>query len=314
MSSQLRNRKRMEENQALQSDNDAQTNKKKGLSPIAAAIGNVWFFGLSIGVCIVTELYYEFIIAFGIHYLVFFCYALPFQSEKFYDFTGMIAFISVDIFSFFYRKQSFKNTRNVILFFCVLFWTLRLGLFLFWRILQHGGIDSRFNKFKGRFFNFLMLWTMSGQWVFFCMIPVFIVNKNGYDDNLYATDIVGYTLFIIGWIIEIVSDVQKTMFKADVKNKGKFINTGLWKLSRHPNYFGDIMLWLGIAIVCVSVVEKGTDWLLFVSPFWTFCLLTFMSGIPASEAAFKSKYKDVEGFKEYLDNTPILIPFCFCWK
>lgn len=308
-------RRKVNAEQHPQNAQDMQSKDNEGtLSPLIAMLSNIWFFGLCLAVCILTETYYEFLIAFGIHYVVFLCHAFPLQSEKFYDFTGMITFIAVDVFSYCYRQQSVHHVRNTLLSLMVLCWTLRLGLFLFWRILQHNGSDSRFDSFRGVFWNFLMVWTMSAQWVYFCTLPLIIVNKVGSDSNLYLFDGIGWTLFAVGWVIEIVADAQKTRFKADASNKGKFIRTGLWKLSRHPNYFGEILLWLGIATSACSVVQRKFDYLVLLSPFWTFMLLVFMSGIPPSEKTFKRKYKDVDGFQEYMRSTPVLVPFCFCWR
>ena len=284
------------------------------LSPLMAFAANIWFFGLSFAVCFMTETYFEFAVAFGVHYFVFLGYALPFKSEKFYDFTGMVTFISVTISSFLYRGVSLANIRSVVLSVMVLCWTLRLGLFLFWRILQHQGKDSRFDALRNGFWVFLMVWTMSSQWVYFCVMPVVLVNKNHHVEGVTISDMMGWTMFVFGWAIEVISDRQKTQFKADPKNEGKFVRSGLWSVSRHPNYFGNIMLFLGIAISASSEINFGVDWFVFVSPFWTIMLLVFMSGIPPAERTFAKKYRNAPGYREYKLNTPILIPFCVCWK
>lgn len=176
----------------------------------------------------------------------------------------------------------------------------------------------RFDVYRNTFLPFLMLWIISAQWVYFCMIPVFIVNQNissSLNTNaVKVTDVIGWLLFIVGWAVEIMSDYQKTQFKKKESNAGLFIMDGIWKYSRHPNYFGEILLWFGIAICASSVMNvKSSDWLLFLSPFWTCILLLFVSGIPASENAANMKYGHLESYREYKRVTPILVPFCCCY-
>ena len=135
----------MANSEALQPSTD---NAEKPMSATVGLLGNIWFLVLSALACFATQTYIEFVVAFGIHYLVFLAYALPFRSEKLYDQTGMISFISVTIASFVYHGQSVTDIRSLVLSLMLLLWTLRLGLFLFWRILQHSGSDSRFDTLR----------------------------------------------------------------------------------------------------------------------------------------------------------------------
>ena len=174
----------------------------------------------------------------------------------------------------------------------------------------------RFDGVRDDLCLFFLLWTLQGAWVYLCMLPVLVVQYRADDDNnddLTAFDFIGWLLWLFGFIFEVVADRQKSAFKSDESNRGKFTNVGLWKISRHPNYFGEITLWFGLSIVACSV-SKNWDWVMWLSPIYTMILLIGVSGIPASERAAKKKYGHLEEYQEYLAKTPILIPFCTCWK
>jgi len=255
--------------------------------------------------------------------LSFLCFAWPFHTEKYYDFTGMITFLSCDIFSILYNQVPWNTNyiRNIVLFFMVMFWTLRLGSFLFKRITDkaHGGRDKRFDNLRNNFARFLIAWCLQATWAYFCCMPLFIVNQidNGdvqrAADNVTPFDIIGWILWAFGWGIEILADRQKSAFKNNPENKGKFCNVGLWSLSRHPNYFGEITLWFGIFISSASIA-RNAGWLVVLSPVWTIFLLVFSSGIPMAERTSMKKYGDQEAYREYVKNVSVLIPLPCCWK
>jgi len=274
------------------------------------------------GVSIVTETYFECTMSFGVNMVSFFFFAWPFHTEKYYDFTGMITFLSLDLFSIFYNSVPWNPDyiRNIVLFCMVSLWTLRLGLFLLRRILGEGGKDKRFDNLRNNFCRFLVAWCLQATWAYFCCLPLFITNSI-HNDNVYKSgqrnitilDIVGWTLWTFGWSIEIIADRQKSAFKEDPSNKGKFCNVGLWALSRHPNYFGEITLWIGI-FVSASSIAKNAGWLMVLSPVWTIILLVFSSGIPLAERTAMKKYGKVPGYKDYVKNVSVLIPLPCCWK
>jgi len=276
-------------------------------------------FGLSVGVMIATELYIEFGISFGVNYLVFFLYAWPQHTEYLYDFTGMMTFISVTLYSFFGSgarngHEQWTNARNIILSAMVLIWTLRLGSFLFQRIRGEGGSDGRFDPVRNCFPRFFMMWTLQGVWVYWVTLPMTYANGKAYGDSkLIASDYIGWFLWVFGFAFEALGDYQKTEFKEDPKNRGKFINVGLWKYTRHPNYFGEIVLWCGLTISALGIAK---DWgfLMFLCPVWTATLLCVLSGIPPTEKRADSKFGGKPDYEEYKRNTPVLIPFCICWR
>ena len=118
---------------------------------------------------------------------------------------------------------------------------------------------------------------------------------------------IGLIIWILGFTFEVVADAQKSRFRADLQNKDKFIQSGLWSLSRHPNYFGEIVLWIGIAIIAVPVL-KGWQWVCMISPVFVTVLLTRISGIPPLEKRADEKWGGQNGYEEYKAHTPVLIP------
>ena len=117
----------------------------------------------------------------------------------------------------------------------------------------------------------------------------------------------GILVWLFGFLFEVISDHQKTKFKNNLNNKDKFINTGLWSLSRHPNYFGEIILWFGIAIITIPFLS-GWQYMVLISPIFVYFLLTSISGVNLLETKTEKKWGNLDSYKEYKKNTPVLIP------
>ena len=228
------------------------------------------------------------------------------QTEKFFDISGSITYISVVIYCFLYNYDPlFVNIGNIILSIIIIFWALRLGSFLFIRI-KKAGEDIRFREIKKSPSRFFMTWTLQGMWVSLCSACALAGVAKGIiiNDYFYC----GLAIFLIGFIVEIVADNQKTKFRSNPKNKDKFINSGLWKFSRHPNYMGEILLWLGISIISFSSLE-GLELATLISPFFTYLLLVYVSGIRILEYNGEKKWGHLDSYKSYKENTPRLIGF-----
>ena len=241
------------------------------------------------------------ILIFCIQWISFFP-AYIFQTEKFYDLTGSITYLSI-VFSAVYITGS-QNIADYIIVGCVAIWALRLGSFLFMRI-HKAGKDRRFRLIKPNFTRFLMTWTLQGMWVSMCLLCVMtaLSSKNGIIlNNIFFA---GLFVFILGFSIEIIADHQKTIFRKDEKNKDKFISTGLWAYSRHPNYFGEIMLWFGISVMSFSSLS-GLQYLTLISPIFVYILLVYISGVRILEDQGLKKWGDLESYKKYIKNTPSL--------
>ena len=253
----------------------------------------------------IQNITYAVLFIFLIH-LVIFVPSYYFQTEKFFDLTGTISYVSSVLFIFFKSNTVESiNLGSLALSTFVIIWSLRLGTFLFLRIKKEGK-DRRFNEIKKSFSWFFMTFSLSGMWVTICSICALTGIANGIIFS--STTIIGIIIFIIGFTIEIIADSQKTKFRANDDNKDKFISSGLWKYSRHPNYLGEIILWLGISLISFSSLE-GFQYVTLISPIFTYLLLVNVSGINLLEKSGKKKWGHLESYKIYKKNTPRLIGF-----
>lgn len=226
------------------------------------------------------------------------------QTEKFFDLTGSLTYILVIVLGIFFSRDI--DGRSILLATLVTVWAVRLGAFLFRRI-HKTGKDGRFDEIKLSFIRFLKTWTIQGLWVTFTVAAalVSITTSNQKELDLFA--IIGFLVWIIGFAIEVTADSQKSRFRADPKNKGKFIQAGLWSRSRHPNYFGEIVLWVGIAIIALPVLQ-GWQWVALISPVFVTLLLTSVSGIPLLEKRADEKWGGQKEYESYKARMPVLIP------
>jgi len=257
----------------------------------SSRIGSIPVFGLLVG------------LAYLIQWLVFIPAYLR-QTEKFFDLTGSLTYISITAIALLF--SSALDARAILVGALVVIWAIRLGTFLFGRI-QKAGKDDRFDEIKPDFFRFLNVWTIQGLWVTFTAAAalVTITSANRKELDLFA--VVGLLLWVIGFCMEVTADYQKSRFNADPQNKGKFIQTGLWSRSRHPNYFGEIVLWLGIAVIALPVLQ-GWQWIALISPVFVTLLLTRVSGIPLLEKKSDQKWGGQPEYEAYKKATPVLIP------
>ena len=246
------------------------------------------------------------LLAYVIHWIAYIP-AYVFQTEKFYDLTGSVTYLSVVWFVFLSTYQSISlNFGNLILVLLISIWTIRLGLFLFMRI-HKAGEDKRFRTIKTSASQFFMTFTLSGLWVTLCSMCALVAISSPEGLVMNALTYVGIILFIIGFGIEIVADNQKTAFRSIEANKDSFITSGLWSKSRHPNYFGEVLLWFAIAVISFSSLE-GLQLITLISPLFTYILLVYVSGVRMLEDMNDKKWADNEQYKSYKKNTPMLFP------
>ncbi|KAK3277823.1 hypothetical protein CYMTET_14195 [Cymbomonas tetramitiformis] len=228
-----------------------------------------------------------------------------FQTERFFDFTGSLTYLSLVALSF-AQESGPKSPRQIILTTFTAIWAIRLGSFLFTRINRDGGIDTRFTDIKNKIVRFFNLWTIQGLWVFITALPVFIINcKRSASQPLGARDTVGFVLWGLGFACEVIADAQKTAFKHKPANKGRWIEEGLWYYSRHPNYFGEIMLWCGVFLSSTKDLE-GVQYIAILSPMFVTFLLMKVSGIPMLEKASFKKWGNDPQYQDYLARTSAL--------
>ena len=265
-----------------------------------------FFIAISIAIATGIELVSNAVfLAFAIQWIAFIP-AYIFQTEKFYDLTGSLTYLLVIWYSLTLSSDQFTNLNgaNIVIVLLISLWAIRLGSFLFMRI-HHDGEDKRFRSIKPSASQFFMTWTLQGLWVSLCsMCALTAISSNtGIVTNAFFY--IGIALFIFGFAIEVMADMEKSAFKANQENKDKFITTGLWARSRHPNYFGEIVLWTGIAVMSFSSLE-GLQYLTLISPIFTYLLLVYVSGVRMLEARGDLKWGDDPAYQEYKKKTPVL--------
>jgi len=226
------------------------------------------------------------------------------QTEHYFDLTGSMTYITSILLVIFFAQEI--DFRDVLICSLIIIWASRLGLFLSKRV-SNAGEDTRFVHIKPNFYQFLMTWTIQGLWVLMTAGMAFAALSSKNKLGLDAFAVIGTLLWLIGFIIEVISDKQKTNFKSNPLNQGKFIQEGLWSFSRHPNYFGEIVLWIGIAVIAFPVIQSWQYFAL-LSPIFVIFLLTKVSGINLLERQGMKRWGDNEEYKNYIKNTSVLIP------
>ena len=243
-------------------------------------------------------------VAFVLHWLGFIP-AYIFQTEHYFDLIGSISYVATVALAVLLVPS--MDLRALVVGTAVCVWAVRLGSFLFARV-KRAGQDRRFTHIKPLFFRFLFTWTLGGTWVFITMAAGLAAMTSQSRVPIDSFFILGALLWIVGFTIEVVADRQKTAFRKDPANAEKFITPGLWSLSRPPNYFGEILLWIGIAVVSLPVLE-GWQWVTLVSPVFVGFLLLKISGVPLLENLADARWGDDPAYKEYKARTPTLVPY-----
>lgn len=226
------------------------------------------------------------------------------RTEHFYDLTGSLTYITVTVFALVLAVD--LDVRAIVASVLVLVWAGRLGSFLFRRI-RKAGKDGRFDQIKHSFLRFLVAWVLQGLWVTFTFGAALAAITSGAKTAFGLIGAVGLAIWVFGFAIEVAADTQKTNFKNDPSNQGSFITTGLWAWSRHPNYFGEITLWTGMAIM-VAPALQGWQYVTLISPVFVAVLLTRISGVPLLERRADKVWGGDPAYEAYKANTPVLIP------
>ncbi len=242
-------------------------------------------------------------IGFLLHWTVF-VPSFLFQTEHYFDLTGALSYVAT--LGVAIAAQPQISAPNLLLGLMIAVWATRLGVFLFLRV-KKSGQDRRFNEIKKLFFRFLFTWTLGGAWVFITMaaaLAAITSNENRGFDSFF---IIGAIIWLIGFTIEVVADLQKSRFRAIPSNANKFITSGLWARSRHPNYFGEILLWFGIAIIVIPVLA-GWQYVTLISPIFVTFLLTRVSGVNLLETSAAERWGSNSEYQRYIANTPVLVP------
>jgi len=225
------------------------------------------------------------------------------QTERYFDLTGSITFLVVTGSAFAIRGAF--DARSLVIAAAIAIWALRLGPFLFLRV-RRDGEDRRFRQIKPNFPVFLMTWTLQGLWVSLTAGPALaalLAREVRPPDWTLAA---GSALWVLGFAIEVAADAQKTRFRSVPENRNRYITSGLWAWSRHPNYFGEILLWIGIAVIAAPALE-GWQLATLVSPVFVWLLLTRISGVRMLEARANRRWRDDPGYQDYVRRTNTLL-------
>ncbi|MEM7780558.1 MAG: DUF1295 domain-containing protein [Pseudomonadota bacterium] len=275
----------------------------------AIALSFSWFAGAGrVEVFGLNAMFAIGLLALAINWLVFIPSALA-KADTYYDTVGAITYLSCTALACYaaYSALGELDLRAIVIAAMVAIWCIRLGSFLFKRIHAMGGADSRFEKIKVNPARFLVAWTLQALWVTLTASAAFAAITAKETAPIGVFFYAGAAIWVLGMVWESVADSQKSAFKADPANKGKFINVGLWRWSRHPNYFGEITLWTGILVMAIPVLT-GLSWLVVISPIFVFVLLTKISGVNLQSAQAKERWGDDPAYQAYRKNTPALVP------
>lgn len=263
---------------------------------LAIGSGAPSLFGLAVPVWI-------FIGVFLVQWLAF-VVAYRLQTEHFFDLVGGLSFI-VGIIAALLLTGHYSNLQlGVVALVCI--WALRLTIFLFVRV-QRLGHDRRFADIKPDPVRFFTAWALQGLWVILTLAAALtlVTDPTAKFSTLGG---VGIGLWLLGFAIEVFADWQKSAFRAAAENKDKFIHQGLWAYSRHPNYLGEILLWLGLFLIALPNFD-GWQWAGMISPLFVYVLLRYVSGVPLLEARADAQWGDDADYQAYKGRTPALLGF-----
>ncbi|XVE58848.1 hypothetical protein DITRI_Ditri04bG0202200 [Diplodiscus trichospermus] len=237
--------------------------------------------------------------------IFFFIISAILKFDKATDFGGSSNFFVLSVFTLVLKGTWYF--RQVVLTLLMVIWSLRLAIYLLVRILQWGE-DRRQDEMRHDLGKFAFYFIVQGIWVWTVSLPLTVVNASDRDPPIQAADIIGWIMCLVGTIVEAIADRQKISFKNSPENRGKWCNVGLWKYSRHPNYFGDILLGWGFFVASIPVLE-GAEWLLvLLGPIFLMVLLLFISGLPLLEVSGDKKFGNVPAYRIYKKTTSPLIP------
>lgn len=234
--------------------------------------------------------------------LSMFLIAFWLQSDKLTDISYAVTFATIAIWAF---SSSSGDLYHIVLLAMILLWSLRLGSFLLYRVIRNGK-DARFDDMRNNFLKFGRFWLAQAVTVWIIMIPSVLAFNTSSSLNLLS--FIGILLWAIGLICESVADLQKLLFSMNPKNKDRWIDSGIWKYSRHPNYFGEILVWTGVYLYTVVSLSLPQAIIALAGPLFIITLLLFVSGVPILEKSADKRWGKLPAYRNYKKRTSILIP------
>ncbi|HNW23618.1 MAG TPA: DUF1295 domain-containing protein [Candidatus Dojkabacteria bacterium] len=237
--------------------------------------------------------------------IIFFIYAAVKKTDKVTDLSYGLTFVITSL-SIYFLNIEYSSIFKILLLATVVIWGLRLAIYLFVRIIKTGK-DKRFDGVRENFKKFGSFWLLQAISIFVILLPTTNILISKDEMSLNWISYIGLGISVLGIVIESIADSQKFIFKSKKENKGKWVSTGLWKYSRHPNYLGEIMMWVGIFLYCLVYIN-GIGFITILSPIYITVLLVAVSGIPTLEKEYDKRYRGSKQYQDYKKNTGILFP------
>lgn len=233
------------------------------------------------------------------------------KTHKNYDLFGSVSFCICTAVSFYF--STCRSTIQRVQSLCIMIWALRLGGYLTLRGIRRG--DARLAKYDDQPLKFIFPFFLQVVWVYLMSLPSYVLNaREEVPEVPTALSYVGWSLWLIGFIFEVISDFQKDQFLKDETNQGKFIKSGLWSISRHPNYVGEILLWFGLFVSACSGFDWWPQYLSGISVIFIYLLLRYVSGVKMLEDKGEKKWGHTTEYKKYCSTVPVLLPFVPIYK
>ncbi|PXF40846.1 hypothetical protein BWQ96_09436 [Gracilariopsis chorda] len=236
--------------------------------------------------------------------LSFFLITYALRFDKVTDFAGTTNFLLLAVITL--TVGGAYKPRQIVLSTCVFVWGVRLCAFLLYRILLWGE-DRRFDDKRNNVARLAAFWILQAVWVWTVSLPITIVNSKEVSKPLNALDYVGWGIFALAALLEAVADQQKLNFKNTPQSRGRWTDVGVWKWSRHPNFFAEMTVWWGLFLSSINDL-RGAEFAAIASPIFITLLLLFVSGIPILEKSWDEKYGRKDGYAEWKNMTSVLIP------
>ena len=253
------------------------------------------------------------LVTIGFQLTCFFC-AFVLQVDTLTDLAGSLNFVLLALLSLLLGDAR-ASPRALALTALVVVSRAELGAFLLYRVLRRAK-DARFDAVRGNAAAFLVFWVFQMVWVWGVSLPVLWVNFEGAraPPALTAADGVGIALFVGGFALQVVADLTKDAFRADAANRERWCDAGVWAWSRHPNFFGEIVLWWGAFVLAAGSFASpaAAGWATVASPLLTMLILLAGSGMPTAEGAHQRRWMktpaQAAAFAAYRARTSPLVP------
>jgi steroid 5-alpha reductase family enzyme len=233
---------------------------------------------------------------------VLFLIAFKLASDKLTDISYAISFLTLDIIALCYAGR--LDAYSIVLFLLAAIWSVRIGAFLLMRVLAVGK-DRRFDGMRESFIRFGKFWLGQAVTAWVLMLPVTIAQYKG--GTIGVLSVLGVAVWAGGLVIEAAADYQKFAFKRSGSD-GTWIQSGLWKYARHPNYFGEITVWAGIYIYTFSALDGIERLIGLSSPLLITAVLLFVSGVPILEKNADKRWGKNKEYQDYKARTRLLVP------